>query len=190
MTEKGVSTFIQCETCGEYNGITDASTLSWPSGKPWTGEVSVTCLCRGLPCLNCKTRLVHRPATNSYDSGSNSIRHWPHFGGEMLCQECRIRGASETERRPIDVEAPLSLNADIMDLVRTVGMKEAAKVGAKFVEVLSDQGTRFEVELYGRQFGPMGESELIWFLVALAAKPSQLDDYHAEASQRSSEIQA
>jgi len=190
MTEKSAPGFTRCETCGEFNGTTDVANLSGADGDARTGKVTVACLCSGIPCSGCKTHLVHKPTESFYDPASNSVRRRTQLGGETLCGDCRRKVAEEAGRRVVDVDAPLSVDADIMDLVKVVGMKEAAKLGAKFVEICSEGGTYFEVELYGRQFGPMRENELVWFLVALAAKPSRPPDFHAEASERSSEIRA
>jgi len=120
MTEKVASGFTRCETCGEFNGTTDAVNLSSSVGFIWTGKVTVTCLCSGVPCLGCRTHLVHAPAMNSYDAESNSIRRWPSLGGEMLCRECRSIEASKTKKRVIDVDAPLNMDADVTDLTSAV----------------------------------------------------------------------
>jgi hypothetical protein len=83
--------YVQCDVCGEFNGTTDARNLSWNSSDPPTGEISVTCLCHGIPCPKCKAKLVHRPITNSYDPDANKIWHSPYFAGLIPCSECRAK---------------------------------------------------------------------------------------------------
>jgi len=89
--------YVQCEVCREFNGSTDARNLSWPGGHPATGQVSVTCLCHGIPCPRCKTRLIHRPITNTFYPESNSIEHTPYFWGMFPCKECRAKERERTK---------------------------------------------------------------------------------------------
>ena len=81
--------FVQCEVCGEFNGSTESANLMWTGGSSDSRRVSVTCLCRGIPCSRCKTHLIHRPGSNSYEPDTNSIGHWPYFAGMLPCEECR-----------------------------------------------------------------------------------------------------
>jgi hypothetical protein len=81
--------FVQCDTCAEFNGTTDASNLSWNSSDPPTGEISVSCLCHAILCPRCKKNLIHRPISNTYYLASNRIEHWPYFAGLGGCAECR-----------------------------------------------------------------------------------------------------
>ncbi|HXY10067.1 MAG TPA: hypothetical protein VEI52_19655, partial [Terriglobales bacterium] len=69
--------YIRCNVCGEFNGSTDAKNLS---GKNYsrTGKISVTCLCHGVLCPRCKTTLLHRPVSNTYDPEANEVWHWPY----------------------------------------------------------------------------------------------------------------
>ncbi|HXY06652.1 MAG TPA: hypothetical protein VEI52_02265, partial [Terriglobales bacterium] len=69
--------FVRCNVCGEFNGSTDAKNLS---GKNYsrTGKISVTCLCHGVLCPRCKTTLLHRPVSNTYDPEANEVWHWPY----------------------------------------------------------------------------------------------------------------
>jgi hypothetical protein len=84
--------FIKCEVCGEYNGETKMKNLN--GGSPLSDEeseeyISVSCLCKGIPCPKCKKNKIHRPITNSYSEEDNSVGHWPYFSGMRACDECR-----------------------------------------------------------------------------------------------------
>ena len=83
--------FEQCNICGEYNGTTDASNLSWNSGDPPTGEISVSCLCHGILCPRCGKNLIHRPISNSYYPDVNEVWHSPWFAGMIPCSDCRAK---------------------------------------------------------------------------------------------------
>jgi hypothetical protein len=92
--------YLQCNVCGEFNGSTDSRNLTWPEGHPAAGQVrqvSVTCLCHGIPCPRCKTRLIHRPISNTFYPESNSIGHTPYFGGMIPCAECRTKERDGTK---------------------------------------------------------------------------------------------
>ena len=78
--------YVQCEVCGEFNGTTDARNLS---RCPRNAQVGMTCLCHGIPCPRCKTRLIHRPISNTYYRESNSMEHVPSFSGMIPCTACR-----------------------------------------------------------------------------------------------------
>lgn len=96
--------FFRCESCGEYNGTTKKENLSW-HGTPLAFEmcpevVEVRCLCRGIPCPSCKTNLIHRPISNSYDAPTNSAWHWPYFSGLRSCRECRKREEALKNKNP------------------------------------------------------------------------------------------
>jgi hypothetical protein len=82
--------FVQCGVCGEFNGSTDAKNLSSGNRCRPSGRISVTCLCHGIPCPRCKTRLIHRPITNTYYPDVNEVWHWPYFAGLAGCTECRV----------------------------------------------------------------------------------------------------
>ncbi len=75
--------------CGEFNGSTDASNLSWSGSHQPVGEISVSCLCQRIPCPRCKKNLIHRPISNAYYPTSKRIEHSPYFAGLIVCSECR-----------------------------------------------------------------------------------------------------
>jgi hypothetical protein len=81
--------FVQCDICGEFDGTTDASNLSWGDRYRPTGQISVTCLCHGIPCPRCKMRLIHRPISNTYYPDVNEVWHSPYFSALAGCAECR-----------------------------------------------------------------------------------------------------
>ncbi len=85
--------FVQCHACGEFNGTTDAKNLTNHLDK--AGQISVTCLCHGIPCPSCNTRLIHRPISNTYYPATNRIEHWPYFAGLANCDECRLNARNE-----------------------------------------------------------------------------------------------
>lgn len=83
--------FERCAVCGEFNGATEARNLSWggSSSPPSpTTIVTVSCLCKGVPCQRCKKNLVHRSGSNTYYEASNSVEHAPWFAGMMPCRPC------------------------------------------------------------------------------------------------------
>jgi hypothetical protein len=108
--------FQRCPQCGEFNGRTEARHLSWelpadPLDTPspatdvwdWMQDqkseiastidpdqiISVTCLCRGIPCRRCGVVTVHKPGSNSYDPETNTVSHWSGMSGMMPCASCR-----------------------------------------------------------------------------------------------------
>jgi hypothetical protein len=83
--------FEQCNICGEFNGITDASNLSWGDRFCPTGEISVSCLCHGILCRSCGKNLIHRPISNSYHPDVNEVWPFPWFAGMIPCSECRAK---------------------------------------------------------------------------------------------------
>ena len=85
--------FERCIVCGEFNGTTEARHLDWEGSlapPPPDRPVSVTCLCHGIPCSRCNTHLIHRPISNSYDEGTNTIGHWFYLSGLAPCWACRL----------------------------------------------------------------------------------------------------
>lgn len=96
MTQNIPPGFVRCAVCGEFNGSTDAANLLWPGGNAPKSQVSVTCLCHGISCSCCKTQLIHRPGSNTYDPGSNSVEHWPYFAGLLPCKQCRTAKAKRS----------------------------------------------------------------------------------------------
>jgi hypothetical protein len=93
--------YVQCEVCGEFNGSTDARTLSWLGERHEAGQVSVTCLCHGIPGPRCKTRLIHRPISNTFDPESNSIEHTPVFLRDDALRSMPYKGAGGREGRKL-----------------------------------------------------------------------------------------
>jgi hypothetical protein len=83
------SGYVQCDVCGEFNGRTDPKNLSWGDRYRPAGQISVTCLCHGIPCPRCKKTLIHRPVSNTYYPDVNEVWHWPYFAGLGGCTECR-----------------------------------------------------------------------------------------------------
>lgn len=108
--------FERCPQCGEFNGTTEARHLSWelpedpleaestdPEFWDWLREqkhqiaqaidpekiISVTCLCHGPLCRRCGVVRIHKPGSNSYESETNSIGHWPGFSGMAPCGACQ-----------------------------------------------------------------------------------------------------
>ncbi len=89
----------RCPACGEYKGSLCARDLNWdgaafPPNEPYR-IMSASCLCDGIPCPRCKKNKIHRPGSNSYDPGSNTIEHWPWFSGMRPCDECRAKDDAE-----------------------------------------------------------------------------------------------
>jgi len=85
--------FVRCKVCGEFNGSTDAKNLSGRDDRE-AGQISVTCLCHGIPCPRCKATLLHRPVSNTYYPESNEVWHWPWFTGMNGCVKCRSKRAT------------------------------------------------------------------------------------------------
>lgn len=87
--------FLKCEQCGEYRGKTRANNLNWEvspdvGGKSRSEElISVTCLCDGIVCSQCKINKIHKPGSNTYDRVENRIEHWFYLSGMFPCAECR-----------------------------------------------------------------------------------------------------
>jgi|HubBroStandDraft_5_1064220.scaffolds.fasta_scaffold627136_1 hypothetical protein len=80
--------YIRCEVCGEFNGTTDASNLSWADAWPQTGPITVTCICYGILCRRCEKTKIHRPISNTYYPESNEVWHHPYFEGLDPCGNC------------------------------------------------------------------------------------------------------
>ncbi len=91
--------FERCPDCGEFNGTTEAKYLNWDEGHPAlapepTASITVTCLCKGVPCRKCGKNLVHRSGTNEYTEATNTIGHWPWFASMIPCRQCAIMDAA------------------------------------------------------------------------------------------------
>jgi hypothetical protein len=93
--------FERCPVCGEYNGSTAAKNLHRGPNPPDREDseriISVSCLCRGIPCPKCGKNLIHRPISNQYDEATNTVEHWPYFSGMCPCPECRSKEKQASE---------------------------------------------------------------------------------------------
>jgi len=83
---------VECPVCGDYNGSVRAADLAHNElelPRDPGRILTVSCLCKGIPCLNCKINLINRPGSNSYNPESNTVEHWPYFSGMRPCAICR-----------------------------------------------------------------------------------------------------
>ena len=83
----------RCETCGELRGTFSVSEAGVPTS---CADVTVTCICDGIPCGRCGTNPIRRPITNHYDEQTGRVWHTPYFGHLIHCDTCR---AADAERR-------------------------------------------------------------------------------------------
>lgn len=104
--------FSRCLTCGEFNGSTESRNLNWsdendaqdliddfdmtpeelddlkPARDP-SAIISVSCLCKGIPCRLCGQNLIHKSGSNTYEEKTNSVSHYFWLQGLVGCRECR-----------------------------------------------------------------------------------------------------
>jgi len=79
----------KCEKCDEYKGKVKVDPNNMLSVDELGKALTVSCLCGGVLCPQCKKNKIHRPISNSYDEKSNTIVHWPYFTGMAGCEKCR-----------------------------------------------------------------------------------------------------
>ncbi len=83
----------RCPVCGEYRGSILARYLDWNveplDASGLDEEIDVSCLCEGILCRRCEKNRIHRPISNSYDPGTNTILHHPWFSYLKPCSACR-----------------------------------------------------------------------------------------------------
>ncbi len=140
--EKLPAGFERCAVCGEFNGATEARNLSWggSANQPApTTIVTVSCLCKGVPCQRCKKNLVHRSGSNSYYEQSNSVEHSPWFAGMMPCRPCHDLEASKAVSKAPQVVVKKEIPRQLQDAskLKPQETKPASNAFYGFIRVLA-----------------------------------------------------
>ncbi len=137
--------FERCDVCGEFNGTTKARYLHSDRFQPDPEmEVSVACICHGVPCLQCGEHTVNRPGSNSYSERDNRVGHWSSLFANLLivCAECRKKDKNYKQYAPLPKQAPEPPPPDPNEIVDIITGKNADGEGP-FYRVIR-QGRRNE----------------------------------------------
>ena len=73
----------RCPRCREFRGETAEITSSMKE------RLTVSRLCERIVCRRCGRNSQHRPISNYYDEGRDTIIHVPYFAAMFGCRECR-----------------------------------------------------------------------------------------------------